>query len=269
MDYLQNLHTHSTFCDGKNTPEEMVKTAIEKGFNSLGFSGHSYIPGGEYYCMLDTEGYKKEINRLKEEYKDQLEIFCGIEYEMYAPKDLDGYDYVIGSAHYLKIGDEVMDIDLKEDEVKAIIDKYFDGNGMKFARTYYETIAKMPEIIIPDFIGHFDLIRKNTEKAPLFDTTSKEYRGYALEALHSLSEKNDIFELNTGCISRGYLSTPYPEDFILKELKTLNKKIVITSDCHNKDNLDTHFSDSVKILKSIGFSEIYVLKKSGFQPVKI
>ena len=24
MKYLQNLHQHSTFCDGKNTPEEVV-----------------------------------------------------------------------------------------------------------------------------------------------------------------------------------------------------------------------------------------------------
>ena len=38
---LQNLHTHSTFCDGKNTPREMIEAAIALGFNSLGFSGHA------------------------------------------------------------------------------------------------------------------------------------------------------------------------------------------------------------------------------------
>jgi len=27
-----NFHTHSTFCDGKNTPEENVISAIKKGF---------------------------------------------------------------------------------------------------------------------------------------------------------------------------------------------------------------------------------------------
>ena len=36
-----NLHTHTCFCDGKNTPEEMVISAIEKGMDVLGFSGHS------------------------------------------------------------------------------------------------------------------------------------------------------------------------------------------------------------------------------------
>ena len=36
MKYLQNLHQHSTFCDGKNTPEEMVQVAIERGLTAIG-----------------------------------------------------------------------------------------------------------------------------------------------------------------------------------------------------------------------------------------
>ena len=41
---IQNLHSHTTFCDGKNTPEEMVRAAIALGMDSLGFSGH--MPAG-------------------------------------------------------------------------------------------------------------------------------------------------------------------------------------------------------------------------------
>ena len=36
-----NCHTHTTFCDGKNSAEEMTLAAINAGFVSLGFSGHS------------------------------------------------------------------------------------------------------------------------------------------------------------------------------------------------------------------------------------
>ena len=32
MNTLQNLHTHTTFCDGKDTVEEMINAALEKGF---------------------------------------------------------------------------------------------------------------------------------------------------------------------------------------------------------------------------------------------
>ena len=42
MTYLQNLHTHTTYCDGRDTPVEMIESAIAQGFDSIGFSGHSY-----------------------------------------------------------------------------------------------------------------------------------------------------------------------------------------------------------------------------------
>ena len=42
MIYTQNLHTHCTHCDGKDTPEEMIETALSLGFTGLGFSAHSY-----------------------------------------------------------------------------------------------------------------------------------------------------------------------------------------------------------------------------------
>ena len=31
-----NFHTHTTFCDGKNTAEEMVRAAITAGCPALG-----------------------------------------------------------------------------------------------------------------------------------------------------------------------------------------------------------------------------------------
>ena len=65
---LEDLHVHTVYCDGKDTPEDIVKTAIEKGMNRIGFSGHSYTFFDNEYCMT-KEGSKKyieEINRLKQ-----------------------------------------------------------------------------------------------------------------------------------------------------------------------------------------------------------
>ena len=53
---LSNLHTHSTFCDGVNTPEEIVKSAVERGFSSVGFSGHGYTDFDLCYCMKNPAG---------------------------------------------------------------------------------------------------------------------------------------------------------------------------------------------------------------------
>ena len=68
MTHKQNLHVHTTYADGKDTPEEIILAAIEKGFDSIGFSEHSYMPFSTYLHQMtvaDTEIYKKEIAALK------------------------------------------------------------------------------------------------------------------------------------------------------------------------------------------------------------
>ena len=62
---ITNLHTHTTFSDGKNTPEEIVLTALEQGFCSIGFSDHAYTSYDISYCMNDEKGYIKEVRRLE------------------------------------------------------------------------------------------------------------------------------------------------------------------------------------------------------------
>ena len=32
---LSDLHTHTSYCDGKDTPEEMIEAAIEKGLDKI------------------------------------------------------------------------------------------------------------------------------------------------------------------------------------------------------------------------------------------
>ena len=78
---LSDLHVHTIFSDGKNTPEEMVRAAISKGMTKIGFSDHSYTSYDESYCMSreGTAVYRKVIAGLKEKYRDQIEILCGIE----------------------------------------------------------------------------------------------------------------------------------------------------------------------------------------------
>ena len=66
MTILSNAHTHTTYCDGKNSAEEMVQAAIARGFRCLGFSCHSYTPFDERYCLSPgaTGRYIREIRAL-------------------------------------------------------------------------------------------------------------------------------------------------------------------------------------------------------------
>ena len=77
MGYKQCLHTHSIYCDGKDTLEDMVLSAIEKGFDSIGFSGHSYMDIYAEFSMSEETAakYREEIAALKVKYADKIKIF--------------------------------------------------------------------------------------------------------------------------------------------------------------------------------------------------
>ena len=92
-----NFHTHSQFCDGKNTAEEMVLSAIKKGFDVLGFSSHCMHPlNPQFYKPFDhiwhipsenIKAYTEEIRRLKEKYADKIKIYLGFEADYFASAD--------------------------------------------------------------------------------------------------------------------------------------------------------------------------------------
>ena len=113
MNPIQNLYTHTTFCDGVNTVEQMIKSAIDKNFKSIGFSSHSYTTYSAQYTMPieKTNEYKSEVRRLKEKYKGIIDVFLGLELDAYSDVDQSGYDYIIGSLHCLKMGEELVGFD--------------------------------------------------------------------------------------------------------------------------------------------------------------
>ena len=270
--YPQNLHTHGTMCDGKNDYEDTVLRAIELGLTSIGFSEHSYMPyspsGG--MSLQTTEAYKVEINRLKVKYANIIDVFCGLEFDMYSPDPLVGFDYVIGSVHYLKKGDILIPFDRPLNVVKTAIAEHYDGDSLKFAREYYEQIALLPKYARQvDIVGHFDLITKNNDLAPVIDVDDKRYQEYAIEAVRSLCKSVGVFEINTGAISRGYRTTPYPAPFILKEIKRAGGEITISSDCHDNQYLTYYFDEGALLAKECGFDHAVVLTKEGFRPVKL
>lgn len=75
-----NYHTHSTFCDGKDTPEEMVLEAIRLGCPEIGFSGHSYTDFDETYCMSieGTKQYKNASANLRRNIATEYAYFSAL-----------------------------------------------------------------------------------------------------------------------------------------------------------------------------------------------
>ena len=266
--YKQNLHTHTRYCDGANSPEEMLEAAIAQGFDSIGFSGHAYVPFSSVYCMSKegTAAYIDHITRLKKEYEGKIKVFLGTECDIYSQIQPELYDYIIGSVHYVPVGDNCLGFDYNAATVRRLIDQWFDGDGMAYAKRYFETLATMPQHGKFDIIGHADILCKHAEKETFFNRESADYRRWACEALDALEGQVPYFEVNSGAIARGYRTTPYPDPFLLDELRKRGFGAVITSDCHQCENLSCNYPESRKLLWDHGFREIYILTEDGFRP---
>ena len=271
MNTLQNLHTHTVYCDGKNTPEQVVAAAIEKGFGGIGFSSHSFITCAPELTMAKekTEAYKNEINSLKRKYEGVIDVFLGLEFDVYSEEDLDGYEYIIASLHNLKMDGGLVPFDRSADAVAKVIDTRFGGDGTAFAKEYYRQLARLPEYGRFDIIGHFDIITKNIEKVRFFDMESEEYLDSALTALDALRGRIPFFEVNTGATARGYRTAPYPALNLLRHFREMGFGAIISSDCHNAEYLDCGFDAARDLLVEAGFRERYILTRSGFCAIAV
>ena len=263
MKQLFDYHVHTNFCDGANTPREMVETAIEKGFDTLGFSGHGYTDFDLSFCMkvIRTDLYFEEVTRLKEEYDGKLNILCGIEKDYFSSHPTSRFDYVIGSVHYLYVNGKYVPLDMEVGTMRTLIDEVYGGNFSALARDYYKQVADVVNKTECDIIGHFDLITKFKNRTPLvFDD---EYYEAAFSAIDALVPTGKIFEINLGAIARGYRNSPYPESKLLKYIKERGGEIVITGDCHNALYLGANFEKGVAVAKNAGYTHQRILTKDG------
>lgn len=236
---LEDLHTHTTYCDGKNSPEEMVLAAIDMNMKTIGFSAHSYTFFDERYCLKKekTKEYKAEIDSLKNKYKNKIKILCGIEQDFYSDMPTENYDYVIGSVHYIKVKNGYIPVDDGNDILQNGAEIFFNNDIYALLEEYYKTVSEVVKVTHADIIGHFDLVSKYNDGNSLFNTDNERYIKSYKAAVDKLILFNKPFEINTGAVSRGFKSEPYPSKDILNYMIKHNARFIMSSDSHNNKTL--------------------------------
>lgn len=255
-----NLHSHTTFCDGKNSAEEMVLSAIDRGFDVFGFSGHSYTPFDESYCMSleGTLEYRNEIAGLADKYAGRIKILCGVEQDFFSNQPTSHYDYSIGSVHafYNEKFDKYIYADYDPEILINACDRYYGGDFLSLAEDYFAQEALVVEKTGCDIIGHFDLITKFNEQVPMFHERHPRYIAAVDKALEKLLATNAVFEINTGAMAKGYRTSPYPSEAILKKIKAGGGRVIISADTHSVDTVDFAFADAVRLAEICGFETL-------------
>jgi histidinol-phosphatase (PHP family) len=251
--------------------EEMVLAAKAAGLRSIGFSVHTPMPFPS--CWTIDAGrlpdYVAEARRVKERYLGEIDVYCGVEWDLVSPIAPTGFEYVIGSVHHIAMGGELPCVDNSREETRHTIRTYFGGDADEMAEAYFRQYIELAKVEEVGIVGHFDLLTKFDEERPLFDVTSPRYLAAANAAMDALIAAGKIFEINTGAISRGYRITPYPSRTLLQEIRARGGKITISADAHRAEDITFGFEQASVLARECGFTELWIFDGKGFVPQQL
>lgn len=262
-----NMHTHCNWCHGEGSAKDMAEVALKKGMTFLGVSPHAYCRYGPDFGIRENtlKPYLAEIAALKTAYAGKIDLYGGMEMDMIDPMDAAGCDYIIGSNHFALGSGVYCEVDNTPEILTEGIVALFSGDPMKMARGYYEVVAQNAEAGGFDFLAHFDLLTKFNEGNRIFDETSPAYRHIALAALDVVAERGIPMEINTGAISRGFRSTPYPAMFLLKRMAEKKVPVLLSSDAHRPEWIDAGFELGEALLIKAGYRAVWEWTPGGWQ----
>lgn len=244
-DKVINMHTHTIRCQhAKGEEREYVEKAIKAGFEVLGFSDHApYVFENAYVSPIrmrldELEGYVDTVLSLKQEYKNEIELYCGLEME-YFPKlfhrtmeEIDKYpiDYMILGQHFYD--DEESWIGPKrpwsdEEHLELYVKRILDG----LATERFLYVAH-PDIMC--YTGDIEI-----------------YRKYMGKIVQELKKRHMPIEVNVNGFRDG-LHYPNPE-FIRLGVE-YGSDFVIGVDAHNpKELLDFEtYKACIQLVKKAG-----------------
>lgn len=261
-----NYHTHSTYCDGKDTLATYVKAAEERHFNQLGFSSHSPLPFENNFSILESRltPYCEEIDQLQQQTSIQLlkalecEFVPGMSYDFQYLKQKWNLDYVIGGVHLVRPqhGDELWFIDGPDRDIyDQGLTQFFNRNIRLAVTAFWEQTFEMLETQQMDIIAHFDKIKMHNQHR-FFQEDEKWYVTLADKALQLIKEYDVIVEINTRGLYKKRCDDFYPGTDLLLKARKLDIPVVISSDAHKADELDLYFNEAAAELKRCCYGNI-------------
>ena len=266
-----DFHAHTRQQDGVNSAREMIEAAIEKGLAIFGISEHSprlsefkYAddPSDEVRGAKNWAGFLAEIDSLKIEFADRIEILKGCEVDWLGEQNIpwarkflvDGrFDYSIGSVHFLgKWG-----FDYEKDWRNGF--QNF-ANIEEIYRAYFLEYSKMVRSGLFDIAGHFDLIKKFNDKFPLPENSN--ILEFARPALDALANSKMVLEISSAGLTKPCAEW-YPSLEILRAAREKKIPITINSDAHSTARIAENFSAAKDFARSAGYSALTIFHPGG------
>ena len=241
---LPDYHLHTVLCKHAKGDIADYRTAAKKnGITEICFSDHCPNPDGydpdHRMGMKQFETYRDMVSRLQD--SEFLTVLFGIEADYYEGCEVflrewlpsQGFDYVIGSVHYIEgwgfdnpsqrhVWDSV--------DVTATWQKYF------------ELVGRLADSRLFDAVGHLDLPKKFGFRPPDKDAGA------------------DMgMELNTSGLRRP-VGEIYPSPLIVSMAHEREIPICFGSDAHAPDEIGAGFGLALNLAKEAGYTQYFRIR---------
>ena len=255
---LWDTHMHCNFSgDSDAAPEDMIRSAMDKGLSGICFTDHLDIdyPEEPDLFLLDLEGYSAKIHQLQKQY--DLPIRFGIELGLQphlAARHNEitqawPFDQVIGSSHTVHGMD-------------PYYPAYYEGKTEEAAyREYFESILENLDAGHDfDVYGHIDYVVRYGPNRNRYYSYEK-YADVIDAVLKKLIEMGKGIEINTAGFKYG-LGAPNPCESVIRRYRELGGEIItIGADAHKPEHVAYDFAKVPAILRNAGFSYYTVFRQ--------
>lgn len=255
-----NFHSHTEFCDGHATMQEMATAAADAGFSHYGFSPHSpvHIPSPCNMKLEDVEPFLNECNRISSEMEGKLNIWKGMEIDFIDSKhgphnqcyqDFD-LDYRIGSVHFVvNQKGEPWDCDGSPERFARYVHEHFKADLRYVVEKYFGSVCEMLSRGGFDMLGHFDKIARNAAAMQQHIEQETYYIKHIEEVISLITHTDITVEINTKYqADTGRL---FPDTQWWHLLAQTNVPIVVNSDAHWPDKIDAGRQDTFALIEQL------------------
>ncbi len=264
FDFICDCHTHSEHSfDGCEKIEDMCKQAISLGINVLTVTDHCEVHSWKNPTESEFGDFSKQIpesiKSIKEnqnKFSDKITLLKGIELGEpvqdleYADEilSLDDYDFVLASIHNVRNQRDFYWLEYTKSSAKEILHTYFNEllevvNWNKFDSLSHLTYP------LRYICGVHNIKIDINEYLPVID-----------KIFETLIKNGKALEVNSSGL-RQEIGATMPDEFLLKRYYSLGGRLItVGSDAHKKEDLGKGINDTLKMLKSIGFTNYCYFK---------
>ena len=238
--------------------ERYRTVAAERGIAELGVSEHVYRfrqsldvwehPLWQRYARDDLDDYCAFV-------REETDLRLGIEADFIPGREdrtanlleSRGWDYVVGSVHFL--GEHAVDYDR--------YDVWNSGESPERVwRRYFEWLGEAARTGLFDILAHPDLVKVWGGERPRPDG---DLRRYYERAMEGIAESGIAIEVSTAGL-RKPAGEVYPAPAFLEMCLDAGNPIALSSDAHRPDDLGAGYEQALELLGEMGVTELCVFE---------